>query len=116
MRLEVTRRADLAVQAVGLLAERGQMKGSDLAAALDASPGFMPQVVGPLVKAGWVRSEPGPTGGYVLDEPRPRSRCSTWSKRLMVRPIPAAAWSPIGPAAAVPSARSTARGLGPGQS
>jgi len=43
------------------------MKASDLAAALDASPAFMPQVIGPLVKAGWVRSEPGPTGGYVLD-------------------------------------------------
>jgi Rrf2 family transcriptional regulator, iron-sulfur cluster assembly transcription factor len=68
MRLEVTRRADLAVQVVGLLAEGGQMKGSDLAAALGASPGFMAQVVGPLVKAGWVRSEPGPTGGYVLDD------------------------------------------------
>ena len=25
---------------------------------------FVPQVLGPLVRAGWVRSDPGPTGGY----------------------------------------------------
>ena len=67
MRLEVTRRADLAVRVIGLLADGEQIKGSDLAAGLGASPGFMAQVVGPLVKTGWVRSEPGPTGGYVLD-------------------------------------------------
>lgn len=45
------------------------MKSSDLAAALRTTTGFVPQVVGPLVKSGWVRSEPGPTGGYVLTQP-----------------------------------------------
>jgi Rrf2 family protein len=65
MRLEITRRADLAVRAMVVLGEAdGLVKATALAAALDATPGFMPQVVGPLVKAGWVRSEPGPTGGY----------------------------------------------------
>ena len=39
-------------------------KAPALAAALDTSTGFVPQVLGPLVKAGWVHSEPGPTGGY----------------------------------------------------
>jgi Rrf2 family protein len=66
MRLEITRRADLAVRAMALLAAGDQFKAADLARALDATPGFVPQVVGPLVKAGWVRSDPGPTGGYVL--------------------------------------------------
>jgi Rrf2 family protein len=66
MRLEVTRRADLAVRALGLLADGRRMKASDLATALVTTTGFVPQVVGPLVKAGWVRSDPGPTGGYVL--------------------------------------------------
>jgi Rrf2 family protein len=66
MRLEITRRADLAVRATALLAGGRQLKAAELADGLDATPGFAPQVVGPLVKAGWVRSDPGPKGGYVL--------------------------------------------------
>jgi Rrf2 family protein len=66
MRLEITRRADLAVRAMGLLAAGDQLKAADLANHLDTTAGFVPQVVGPLVKAGWVRSDPGPTGGYSL--------------------------------------------------
>src|SRR5262245_64191909 len=66
MRLEVTRRADLAVRAMSLLAAGEQLKAADLADRLETTAGFVPQVVGPLVKAGWVRSDPGPTGGYVL--------------------------------------------------
>ena len=66
MRLEITRRADLAVRAMALLAEGRQLKSADLAAGLGASAGFVPQVIGPLVKAGWVRSDPGPSGGYRL--------------------------------------------------
>jgi Rrf2 family protein len=66
MRLEITRRADLAVRAMALLADGRQLKAADLADGLDATPAFVPQVVGPLVKAGWVRSDPGPTGGYLL--------------------------------------------------
>ncbi|OYN96797.1 Rrf2 family transcriptional regulator [Enemella evansiae] len=66
MRLEVTRRAELAVQAITVLTERGRLKSGALAAALDTTPGFVAQVVNPLVKAGFVRSEPGPSGGYLL--------------------------------------------------
>ncbi len=40
-------------------------KAPALADALGTTHAFVPQVVGPLVKAGWVRSDPGPTGGYV---------------------------------------------------
>jgi Rrf2 family protein len=55
------------VRALAALAERGgRVKGSQLAATLDASPGFVAQVLNPLVRRGWVRSEPGPTGGYSL--------------------------------------------------
>lgn len=65
MRLEVTQRADLAVRAM-LLLERApaRLKSADLATALGTTTGFVPQVMGPLVRAGWVRSVPGPTGGY----------------------------------------------------
>lgn len=73
MRLEISRRADLAVRALVLLDGSAQRwKARALADALDTTAGFVPQVVGPLVKAGWVRSDPGPTGGYsgacALDE------------------------------------------------
>jgi Rrf2 family transcriptional regulator, iron-sulfur cluster assembly transcription factor len=65
MRLEISRRADLAVRAlVALSSESSRMKAGDLARVLDTTPGFVPQIVGPLVKRGWVRSEPGPRGGY----------------------------------------------------
>jgi Rrf2 family transcriptional regulator, iron-sulfur cluster assembly transcription factor len=66
MRLEVTRRADLATRAVLALVPGGKLKAADLARTLDASPGFLAQAMTPLVNQGWVRSEPGPTGGYRL--------------------------------------------------
>jgi Rrf2 family protein len=66
MRLEVTRRADLAVQALVRLGRSGERhKAGSLAEALDTTAGFIPQVLGPLVERGWVRSEPGPRGGYM---------------------------------------------------
>jgi len=70
MRLEITRRAELAVRAMSSLASAGRpLKGAELATALETTAGFVPQIVGPLVKAGWVRSDPGPTGGYRLVAP-----------------------------------------------
>jgi Rrf2 family protein len=65
VRLEITRRAELAIRALALLgAADGRMKAAALADGLSTTVGFVPQVVGPLVKAGWVVSDPGPTGGY----------------------------------------------------
>lgn len=50
-----------------VLAERrARLKGPELAEAVGSTAGFVPQVLAPLVKAGWVRSDPGPTGGYLL--------------------------------------------------
>ena len=48
------------------LADADRIKGSALAELIGTTPGFVSQVVNPLVKAGWVRSDPGPTGGYSL--------------------------------------------------
>lgn len=65
MRLEITRRADLAIRALALLGQSpGRVKASVLGEALGTTASFVPQVLGPLVRAGWVRSDPGPTGGY----------------------------------------------------
>jgi Rrf2 family protein len=67
VRLEVTRKSDLAVRALRVLAAADdRMKGPDLADAVGSSSGFVSQVLTPLVRAGWVRSDPGPTGGYAL--------------------------------------------------
>jgi Rrf2 family protein len=63
--LEITRRAELAVRALVVLGRAGdRMKAPRLAEALGTTPGFVPQVIGPLVRCGWVRSDPGPAGGY----------------------------------------------------
>jgi Rrf2 family protein len=67
MRLEVTRKSDLAVRILQALGDRRErIKGPDLAEVVGSTAGFVPQVLTPLVRAGWVRSEPGPSGGYTL--------------------------------------------------
>ncbi|MFW2383248.1 MAG: RrF2 family transcriptional regulator [Acidimicrobiales bacterium] len=92
MRLEVTRKSDLAVRSLGVLAQSDvRLKGPDLATRVGATPAYLAQVMAPLVRIGWVRSEPGPTGGYsllksideisvlnvieVLEGPTERDRC-----------------------------------------
>lgn len=65
MRLEITRRTDLATRALLHLAGKGERtKSTALAEAVGTSPGFLSQAMTPLVAAGWVRSDPGPMGGY----------------------------------------------------
>ncbi|MDJ0925787.1 MAG: Rrf2 family transcriptional regulator [Acidimicrobiia bacterium] len=67
MKLELTRKTDLAVKAMRALhAHDGRLTGSDLAQLIETTGPFMSQVVAPLVQAGWVESRPGPTGGYAL--------------------------------------------------
>lgn len=67
MRLEVTRRTDLAVRSLVALSQApGRLKAPEIAEQTGATPAFVPQVVAPLVAAGWVRSDPGPTGGYAM--------------------------------------------------
>ena len=67
MRLEVTRKSDLAVRALRVLADAsGRVKGPALADAVGSTSGFVSQVLNPLVRQGWVRSDPGPSGGYSL--------------------------------------------------
>ncbi len=70
MRLEVTRRTDLATRALLELDRAAERrKAGELALALDASAGFVAQAMTPLVDRGWVGSVPGPTGGYELTVP-----------------------------------------------
>jgi Rrf2 family protein len=70
MRLGISRRADLAVRALlAIDGAGGRVKADALAVELDTTAGFVPQVIGPLVKRGWVRSDPGPRGGYTAAVP-----------------------------------------------
>jgi Rrf2 family protein len=67
MRLELSRRTDLAIRALRRLsAQGGRIKRPDLAANTGTTPDFLARVMAPLVRAGWVASEPGRNGGYAL--------------------------------------------------
>jgi Rrf2 family protein len=67
MRLEISRRSDLALRALRWLAASGEReKRERLAEAVGTSPDFAARVMGPLVHAGWVYSETGRHGGYLL--------------------------------------------------
>jgi Rrf2 family protein len=67
MRLEITRRSDLATRALIELANRGRrVKSAELAGVIGTTPGFLSQAMTPLAARGWVHSEPGPNGGYLL--------------------------------------------------
>ncbi len=67
MRLEVTRKSELALRAVHDLASSGAArKGAALAEAVGTTPSFLGQALAPLIRARWIRSEPGPRGGYRL--------------------------------------------------
>jgi Rrf2 family protein len=67
MDLRFSRRTYLAMRALRELhGSEDQLSGSALAERIETTSPFLPQVLGPLVKAGWVESQPGPGGGYRL--------------------------------------------------
>ncbi len=63
------KKTELALQAILFLAsnEREEpTKGASLAAQVGTTASYLPEVMRPLVQAGWVSSDPGPLGGYAL--------------------------------------------------
>lgn len=68
MRLEMTKKSDLALKSLRCIgdAEGDLVAGKWLADKLDITTHYLPQVISPLVKAGWIASTPGPRGGYRL--------------------------------------------------
>ena len=67
MRLDLNKRTDLALRAMEeLCVKESRVAGPDLAEALKTTRQYLPQILNPLVKARWVRSTPGPHGGYEL--------------------------------------------------
>lgn len=67
MRLDLNKRTDLALRAMEeLCVKESRVAGPELAEALNTTRQYLPQILNPLVKARWVRSTPGPHGGYEL--------------------------------------------------
>ena len=64
MKLEILDRTDLAVRALRLLSDLEHASSRQLADRLDTSPGFLTQVLAPLVQSGVLISSRGPGGGY----------------------------------------------------
>lgn len=71
MRLELTKKTDLAIQAIQYLCEvsdHALVSGADVAAEIGTTTNFLPQIMTVLVRHGWVASTPGRSGGYRLVE------------------------------------------------
>ena len=69
MRLSLNRGTDLAMRALSRLDEaEGALTGSDLAAQIGTTISFLPQIMSPLIRRGWVESDRGPGGGYRLTD------------------------------------------------
>ncbi len=67
MRLEITRKTHLALQALWTLIDvNDRIGGAALASAVGTSPAFLAQVMSPLVRHKWVESASGPGGGYSM--------------------------------------------------
>jgi len=71
MRVELTRRADYAVRAMLALArpETGQLTAAAVADVTAIPAGYVPRVMGDLVRAGLVANRRGRSGGYRLARP-----------------------------------------------
>ena len=59
-------RTDIALRAVRRLAETRRESGAELAAELEVTPSYLARILSPLVRAGWISSKQGPSGGYVI--------------------------------------------------
>lgn len=67
MNISFQRRTDLALGVLRALALAPEVvSGSDLADEVGTTVTYLPQVMAPLIRAGWVTSDRGPGGGYRL--------------------------------------------------
>ncbi len=70
MRLELSSRTDLALRAMRRLQQvDGRTSRAQLADDLGTTPDFLARIMAPLVKAGWIESQRGKSGGYSLATP-----------------------------------------------
>ncbi len=69
MRLELTKKTDLAFKALECIhvSHGKRVTGTVLAEKLEITTQYLPHVMAPLTRAGWVASTSGPKGGYTID-------------------------------------------------
>jgi Rrf2 family protein len=71
LRLELSNKTDIAKRVMTFLvlhADDKALKGATLAEWVDTTIHYLPQVMRPLIDAGWIESVPGPNGGYRATE------------------------------------------------
>lgn len=66
MRLEMSKRTDLALRAFAHLESMGDSGGQAMAEDIGTTINYLPQVLKPLIVEGWICSSPGRGGGYRL--------------------------------------------------
>jgi Rrf2 family protein len=66
MKLELKPRTDLTLRTVAALTDGQRWRAAQLAEHVGTTAAYLAHIVGPLTKAGWVHSAPGPTGGHRL--------------------------------------------------
>ena len=73
MKLEVTHKTSQVLSVYCLLNSHGEkLKAGEIAERLGVTRQMVPKLLEPLVRGGWVSSNPGPTGGYKLAEGAPQ--------------------------------------------
>lgn len=66
MKLELRPRTDLTLRTIAALTDGQRWRAAQLAEQVGTTPAYLAHIVGPLTRAGWVHSAPGPTGGHLL--------------------------------------------------
>lgn len=66
MRLELHARTELTLELLNALDGGARLRSAELAESVGSTATYVAHLVAPLTRAGWVRSAPGPTGGYEL--------------------------------------------------
>jgi Rrf2 family protein len=66
MKLELRPSTEMTLRALAALADGQRRTAAELAGPAGTTPANAAHLVAPLVRAGWVRSSPGPTGGHEL--------------------------------------------------
>lgn len=70
MKFGFQRKTDLALRALDALRRSdGHLSGPDIAQQISTTTQFLPKVMSPLVRGGWVASGRGPGRGYRLAQP-----------------------------------------------
>lgn len=66
MKLGLKPRTDLTLRTITALTDGQRWRAATLAEQIGTSAAYLAHIIGPLTKAGWVHSAPGPTGGHQL--------------------------------------------------